>query len=137
MKRNKQQKLLFYTNPRTFEKKLQEMEEVEEQVAWLLQKDEHLRNNDNLLIWAFWNEVNKPILRGVCKDLIEFGEEIIPYPVVHLVKAESITRCRRMLQNTLGLFLPTDTQVIEERKISEAAVKEWAELEGGKLWKKR
>jgi len=49
---------------------------------------------------------------------------------IHLLTTpETITRCRRIIQNDLGLFLPSNEHTIETRNICKEAVKQWSKHE--------
>jgi hypothetical protein len=53
----------------------------------------------------------------------------LPESLDKLTKAENIRRVRQKIQNDLGLFPPTDPDVIAKRKIKEEVIKEWAVME--------
>ncbi|KKM65630.1 hypothetical protein LCGC14_1489370 [marine sediment metagenome] len=114
MRRTKQQKLLYYTRPSFYHRVLLQLEDVEEKVCWLLAKYEKTRNSDMFLLMKFWNEAEQ-----------WNGMFIEPY-IYRITSAETITRIRRYLQNTLHLWMPTDEEVIEARSIKELAIKDWA-----------
>lgn len=120
-KRTRQQKLLYYTSPRFYQKVLNQLEEVEEKVCFLLAKDEHFRNCDNCLLFHYWQNVDNIYTHL----LFRFKDERHK-----CTSAETITRCRRYIQNTLGLWLPTDPEVIKRRKIKELAIREWVITKG-------
>jgi hypothetical protein len=102
-----------YLMPEIYQKKIIELENVEERVVWLLNRKEHLRNCDKCLIFYYWKHVD--------------GLNNIGYDTIHaLTTAETITRCRRHVQNDLALFLPTEVDVITARSICEDAVRDWA-----------
>jgi hypothetical protein len=113
MKKTKEHKLFYYTMPGIYAKKIIELETCEERTAWLLQKNEHLRNCDKCLLIYYWKHVDN--LDNISRENIHA-----------MTSAESITRARRILQNNLGLFLPTDAEVVRSRAINEVAVMEWA-----------
>lgn len=115
-KRNREQKLFYYNMPGLYEKKIQELDAVETKVVWLLHHDIHLRNCDKCLIFNYWQNV----------DGLNTTDEIINESIIHsLTSSESIRRCRQFVQNELGLFLPTDENVIVARNISKDAVQHW------------
>lgn len=73
----------------------------------------------------------------ILKVLVVLGEDIVvelkdgvPVPVWRMTDLrsiasfETITRCRREVQNGLGLFLPTDPKVLLRRRIRQEAVSE-------------
>ena len=119
MRRKKEEKIFLYSQAKIFESKVRELENVEEQVVWLLHHYPKTRNSDLILLFKFWNFVEKLH----CSDL---GDSFI----LTLTPAETITRCRRHIQNDLGLFLPTHESVIEVRNICQEAVRSWAIREG-------
>ena len=43
-----------------------------------------------------------------------------------LTPAETITKCRRYIQNDLNMYLPNDADVIDARNINSVAVHSWA-----------
>lgn len=95
-------------------RKIKSLEDTEERVAWLLKKHPILRNNDNYLLFYYWHFVDD--------YLPSFHKETISY----LTSAETIVRVRRNLQNTLGVFLPTEPTVREARNITEKAYHDWS-----------
>lgn len=99
--------------PGLYQKKIEELETVEEKVCWLFKRHPNLRNSDKLLIFYYW-----VIVDGYEGQL---DEDVI----LKLTSSESIRRVRQHIQNDLGFFLPYDTEVIEGRKISEEAVRDW------------
>ncbi len=114
IKRTKQQKLLYYTRPSFYHNVLQQLEDVEEKVCWLLSKYEKTRNSDMFLLMKFWNKA-------------EYWNGLFIEPYIYrITSAETITRVRRYLQNTLHLWIPTDEDVREKRAIKELAMKDWA-----------
>jgi len=113
IRRTIEQKKIYYSRPGLYRKKLEELESTEEKVIWLLNKYENLRNNDKLLIFAFWLHENK-----VSFDL---DESIIK----SLASPETIRRVRQKIQNEYNLYLPTDQEILESRDICEEAVKDW------------
>ena len=116
MKRTKQQKLIYYEDPRFYEKTVSQLEEIEERVVWLMKWDDHNRNCDTCLIFSYWNRFSPVMTR------ILFSVESERHK---LTAIESITRARRIIQNTLELWPPTDPDVIKKRRIREEAIKEW------------
>lgn len=114
VRRNKQQKLLYYVRPKFYDKLLNELEEVEEKVCWLLAKYKHFRNCDTCLLFYYWREV-------------ENWNCLIVENIIHrLTAAETITRVRRYIQNDLHLWLPTDSEVILKRDIKKNVMCDWA-----------
>jgi hypothetical protein len=117
MKRTKQQKIFYYTHHKIYSKKLNELHTTEEKVIKLLKENPHYRNCDKCLIMAFWFLVDG------------YNMQLDARTIHKLTPAETITRCRRYIQNDLFLFLPTDDEVKERREISQEAVREWSKHE--------
>jgi len=118
IRRTKQEKIFYYTQPGFFKKKLDEFNQAEEKVTWLLGKYEELRNSDKLLLFYYWRLINN------------YQGELEDNDILNLTPGETITRVRRYIQNDLNLFLPTDEDVIRAREISALAVSEWARNQG-------
>jgi len=116
VRRNKQQKLLYYTRPHFYNKLLAQLDEIEEKVCWLLAKHEHFRNCDKCLIFHYWKEVD------------EWNRLTLRQDIHALTSPESIIRIRRHLQNDLDLWIPTDQEVIKARKIKEEGIKSWLSM---------
>lgn len=114
MKRTPEEKKFYYTMPGLYQKKIEELERVEERVCWLFKRYPNLRNSDKLLIFYYWVLVD-----GYDGSL----EESV---ITALTSSETIRRVRQHIQNDLSLFLPFDSEVIESRKIGEEAVRDWA-----------
>lgn len=114
--RTLKQKLMYYSNPRFFEKEWAKLEDTEEKVAYLLLHKKNCRNDDTYLITEFWRVFNGH--KAVILPLI-------PEQRVTLTNAESITRCRRKLQQLarknpdLSYMLPDSEEVIEKRQMKE------------------
>jgi len=131
VKRSKQQKLIYYTNPRFYEKVITELKETEEKVALLLKMDIRSRNDDTRLITEYWRKIN-----GIRALILPLRSE----QRVLMTAAETITRTRRKLAEfarkninecpDLDYLLPIDEEVIEKRNIKEAAIRDWA-ITGG------
>lgn len=126
MKRTKQQKLIYYTNPRFYDKVISDLEDVEEKVASLLYHSEKCRNDDTILITEFWRRIN-----GIKAILLPLQPEQRKI----LTSAESIRRTRQKLARfakkhiteypNLQFLLPTELEIIEKRDIKECAVREY------------
>lgn len=114
MKRTKDQKKFYYSNPGLYHRKIQELEECEERVVWLLSKFPHYRDCDKCLIFGYWH------LGDGFKGVLSSEQ------IHNLTPAESITRARRAVQNDCGLFLPDDQKVIISRGIAAEAVRVWS-----------
>lgn len=114
-KRTHEQKLLYYTRPHFYKKILADLDMMEEKVCWLLGKYEKLRNNDKLLVFKYWTEVDQV--------LFTFAS---PHEIINQVSNPyDIIRQRQIIQNQLNLWQPTDPDVVECRQIKEAAMLEW------------
>ena len=111
-KRNNQQKLLYFTRPNFYNKVLEELNQLDEIICWLLMKHEHFRNCDKCLIWHVWEEVDK----------LQFMPD--KDKKHSLTSSESIRRVRQKLQE-LGLWIPTDPEVIKKRNIKKQAISDW------------
>ena len=112
-RRTQEEKKFYYTMPGLYRKKIEELENTEEKVAWLLKLYPTLRNSDKLLLFYYWKIVDK------------YEGELTEETIMALTPAESIRRVRQKIQNDLGLFLPIDSEMLEKRKICEEAVREW------------
>lgn len=113
-KEKKNQKLFKYLMSGLYLRKIRNLEDAEERVAWLLKKHPILRNNDNYLLFYYWHFVD-----GYSGS---FRKENIE----RLTTAETVIRVRRHLQNTLGIFLPTEPTVREARNITEQSFHDWS-----------
>ncbi len=85
----------------------------------ILEQYEQARNDDKFLIWKVFEH-----FKGGRAESMAFVD------FVNLPPFESITRCRRYIQNKLGLFQPTDPDVIKRRSRQEKEIKD---LFGGKV----
>ena len=92
--------------------------QVKEKVLHWLEKDEETRNSDNLLILTIW--VSNPYYA-------DYTLEELATPTLSslLDDAESITRARRHIQNTLGLFPPTRPSVAVRRRIKQETMRQY------------
>lgn len=113
MRRTLQQKLMMYTRSSFYQKVISDLQDVEERVCLFLQKNEHHRNCDKCLIWDYWKEV----------DYLTYLPN--EHEIHNLTHPESIRRVRQRLQE-MGLWPPTDDDVIKKRKIKEQAMRDWA-----------
>jgi len=93
----------------------QKLRTVKDRVEFLLQKYPPTRNNDFYLTLLYLKYFDN-----------------IPLPYIewdHIVKAttpETVSRCRRKIQNDENRFLPTDPKVRRQRKIAEEIYRQWA-----------
>jgi len=111
---NRKDNSFFLKDLELYNRKIRELKISEEKVAWLLNKYPKLRDSDKLLCFHYWTIVDK--YKG------ELNESII----ISLTPAETITRVRRLIQNTYNMFLPLKEETIKQRSISEKAVRAWA-----------
>jgi hypothetical protein len=112
VRRTRDEKIFFYSQRTIYDRKIDEFDNSEIRVAWLLFHYVHLRNCDKCLIHYYWSFVD--------------GLKEIDSSTIHgLTPAETITRCRRHIQNDLGFFLPSEQDVIDARSISQDAVRDW------------
>lgn len=116
MRRTKEQKLFYYKQQGLYERKIQQLEECEERVCWLLHRFPHYRDCDKCLIFGYWHLVDG------------FGKAMSSEAIHNLTPAESITRARRAIQNDCGLFLPNDPEILVVRGINQEAVRKWATM---------
>lgn len=78
----------------------------------LMKSDERCRNDDKWLLYRYGKDVMK-------MDWDDF-EQWSRMPSI-----ESVRRIRQMIQNTAGLFLPTNEETRESRGIQEQAWRRW------------
>jgi hypothetical protein len=96
--------------------KLMEFLDLKEIVLLLLDQEEECRNSDMHLIGRVWTIKNAGNPYWTFKTL-----QKMPNP-------ESIIRVRAFIQNTKGLFLPTDKRVYEKRRFNEQEVKDFVTI---------
>lgn len=91
------------------------------QILHILSNDEESRNDDSRLTCVLW--------KTFYPDLISFKENIYFVSLAHIIndlpKMDTISRDRRTIQNTLGLFPPTKTSVAKARKLKQADFEEY------------
>ena len=109
----KEEKMILYIGSNFITKRIYELKETQEKVAWLLATTEHLRNCDKCLIQYFWR---------VCDG---YKGSLSNKAIHSLTPAETITRQRRFIQNTLNLYPPTDEDVAVKRNISKHVFNSW------------
>lgn len=115
VKRTEEQKKTLYSRDEFYQKKVEQLEMIEERVCWLLAKFEHVRNCDTCLIHFYWREVDK----------VAYSNHTDSEFLHKLTSADDIVRKRAHIQNRLGMWLPTTKEVILARKIKEMAYHEW------------
>ena len=119
---SRNEKIFKYTNQGIFLKKIEELENTMDKTVWILKHFPKTRDSDNMLMWEFWLQNDRLARTGIFSLEGEMRDSII----LGFTKAESISRCRRKIQNDLGLYLPTKKEIIKGREISEKAVREWS-----------
>jgi hypothetical protein len=85
---------------------IEAQKKVEALVYELLARDERARNDDVWLVIQAWRKMGVYVL-------------LSDNDTSRITSAESITRQRRKIQNTNGEFLPTDPQVLVQRRVKE------------------
>ena len=113
MKRTREEKLFYYSQPGLYNKKIEELETAEEQVLHLLKHDPELRNDDTLLLFAYWRQIDG------------YKGELDQETLKGLTNFETIRRVRQKIQNEYYKFLPTKEDIIESRKICQKAIEAW------------
>ncbi len=92
-------------------------EKAKELILQLLREEERCRNDDLFLIFRVWQK------QGYTLQIDEVGivcsKKVIPY------SPETIRRNRAHIQNVQGKYLPTDPNVMIERKIKEDSLKKY------------
>ena len=92
-----------------------ELKNIKERVEFLLDKYPPARNNDNYLIACYIYEYNRHL---TSKDI--WGKKVISLENFNKIPPfNSITRARRIIQNTEKRLLPTNKAVIKARRIKE------------------
>jgi hypothetical protein len=87
---------------------------VKDMVIRILADDPKARNNDTWLITQVWQKM-------------QHIKCFIPYEEIdNMIPPETITRVRRKIQNEMGLYLPTNPDVLDAREQKEKDIKEWA-----------
>ena len=89
---------------------------IHHQVLHILAEDPESRNDDNRLVCVLWKTYHPEMC---VEDKVSMKDIVLNLP-----KAETIGRSRRIIQNTLGLFVPTKESVAKGRKMAQA---EWEE----------
>ena len=85
------------------------MNVIEKNVAKLLQENPAFRNDDRLLIFGYWNKVERIKIK---------------MPSIPFTSPETIRRVRQKLQSE-GYFLPTDPNVLKRRRKQETKIRSW------------
>lgn len=86
---------------------------VKDQVYNILEEHPETRNDDRLLLLAYWSKING----------IKIPAETAMLFAQYATSPESITRVRRKIQSQ-GLFPPTEEDVIKQRRQREQDMRE-------------
>jgi len=94
------------------EEEKEKFETIKDRVIYILENYPEARNSDFYLIVCYIREFVPELSKYI---------QYIPYNVIkkHDGLFESIRRARQHIQNTLGLFPPTDPEVIKKRRKKE------------------
>ena len=96
---------------------LKEFSTTEAQVRLLLATEERCRNDDKWLSYRVFEQIAKAKGKYV----------FIPFELFREFPSfETISRCRRKVQNKEGLYPPTDASILIKRSSREGAIKEWS-----------
>lgn len=91
---------------------IREFNKVYDLVLKLLESDMRCRNDDKWLTYRVFRHFT-----NIYIPFEDFGK--IP-------SFETVSRCRRKIQNKEGLFTPTDGKVVEKRCSRESFVRDWS-----------
>lgn len=109
----KNEKIIAKTKQEIKEAMKTQQKTAQEMVEEMLEHDEKARNNDLWLILQIWQR---------SQDIKVF----VPFNKLdEMISPETITRCRRKIQNTDKKWLPTKKEVAEKRGIKEEAMREY------------
>ena len=101
---------------------IQEFNNTYEIVKHILRHDERARNDDKWLIMKVWQEHQQIKI-------------YIPYDKIsEMISPETITRCRRRIQNDEKEYLPTCNDVISRRGIRKEDIIEWVNSRNNLIW---
>lgn len=116
-------KLEIYGSDSFYAKKIYELKEVEERVAWLLRSDAYNRENLSYCIFNYWMYFDT--VKAILLTESRFYADLLTPP-------ETIRRVRQHIQNDLGFCKP---QVVtqEYRAINERAMRDWARENKGRV----
>lgn len=110
---------------KTSKKVSKELSKTKEIVLAVLKESDRARNEDQWLILCCLQRMGQDIK-------VEFDgnlrKTVIIWKIVDahdITSFETITRCRREIQNNQGLYLPTDPDVAAKRGIREDAFREY------------
>lgn len=103
--------------PGLYERLISDIQLIEEKVARLLHDEPKTRDSDPILVVMFWDKFDN------------FKHKYFIRKFHDITSPETITRCRRAIQNDCGLFLPVNDNIRKDRKIKQEAFRDWATLE--------
>lgn len=101
---------------------LTELTQVQETVRNVLSSCPLARNSDKWLVLKVW-EIEAADYDIKDGQTVKWHIAAICLP--YLTTPETITRLRRHIQNVEGKYLPTDPEVIKQRRIKEEKVREY------------
>jgi len=106
----------FYEEDFEEEQLLNRLQTVKDRVEYILKRYPNARNSDFYLTILY--------IRRFIPELARYIG-YIPYEVIRKYEGlfESIRRSRQYIQNTLGLYPPTDPEVLEKRMKKEKAMR--------------
>lgn len=90
------------------------------QVLAVLSADPESRNSDSRLICTLWKSYNPNQVANFGQgDMVKLEDIIYKLP-----KFSSVERARRIIQNDLALYPPTDPKIAKKRRIKEEHYRE-------------
>lgn len=90
------------------------------QVLAVLSADQESRNSDSRLICTLWKSYNpNQVVNFGQGDMVKLEDIIYKLP-----KFSSVERARRIIQNDLALYPPTDPKIAKKRRIKEEHYRE-------------
>lgn len=109
---------------RVRERTKREFSKIKDVVAEVLKETERARNEDSWLILCVLQRMGQDV-EPVYDPALR--RTVIVWRIVDIrdvVSFETITRCRRQVQNGEGRYLPTSPEVLLKRRIRQDAVRE-------------
>lgn len=100
---------------------IKKQEEMKTVVVQVLAENQRARNDDNFLILKVLEHMGFDI--AITKEGFLWHGDFEHFSSIP--RFETITRCRRDIQNTDGHWLPTDTSVMIKRGLSEELIREY------------
>jgi len=90
---------------------------TKQRIENILSVNEKARNSDKWLCYLVFQEIAKAHDKNI----------FIPFELFEKFPSfETVSRCRRKIQNKEGRLLPTDLDVISRRKVRERVFSDWA-----------